>query len=92
MTGTINASRSILWVILLVKLTAMDLHHRGRTGFSKAQTATVVGIEGIDQLPFRAGELQEFPQVNPPVQAVSLHVKEIGAIEKQGDAHTPPVM
>jgi hypothetical protein len=79
-------------VILLVQLTVGALHHRGRTDFSKAQTATVVGIEGIDQLPFRAGELQEFPQVNPPVQAVSLHVKEIGAIEKQGDAHTPPVM
>jgi hypothetical protein len=34
-------------VILLVKLTTVVLHHRGRTDFSKAQTATVVGIVGI---------------------------------------------
>jgi quercetin dioxygenase-like cupin family protein len=31
-------------VILLVILTVGALHHRGRTDFSKAQTATVVGI------------------------------------------------
>jgi hypothetical protein len=31
-------------VILLVKLTVGALHHRGHTDFSKAQTATVVGI------------------------------------------------
>jgi hypothetical protein len=34
-------------VILLVKLTTVVLHHRGRTDFSKAQTATVVGITVI---------------------------------------------
>ena len=31
-------------VILLITLTAVALHHRGRTDCSKAQTATVVGI------------------------------------------------
>jgi hypothetical protein len=35
-------------VILLVKLTTVVLHHRGRTDFSKAQTATVVGIHYPD--------------------------------------------
>jgi type II secretory pathway predicted ATPase ExeA len=37
-------------VILLVKLTTVVLHHRGRTDFSKAQTATVVGILKPDML------------------------------------------
>jgi DNA invertase Pin-like site-specific DNA recombinase len=32
-------------VILFVQLTAVALHHRGHTDFSKAQTATVVGID-----------------------------------------------
>jgi len=44
LSASLHASRSILLVILLVTLTAVVLHHSGRTDFSKAQTATVVGI------------------------------------------------
>jgi hypothetical protein len=47
-------------------------------------------VEGIYQLTFGPCELQEFAQINPPVQAVPLHIKEIGTIKKQGEAHTNP--
>jgi hypothetical protein len=47
-------------------------------------------VEGVHQLPFGPGELQELAQVNPLVQAVPLHVEEIGSVEEQGYAHTNP--
>jgi hypothetical protein len=59
-------------VILLVKLTTVVLHHRGRTDFSKAQTATVVGIMTINILSIVASRPMEPPAVRRSRSNMSL--------------------